>query len=254
MKQLLRFLIFAFIWLSPIISLGQNQYIFSNRIFNIQFLYNYHSPSGDFSKTFGNFNSIGFGGLFKSKNNWVLGVELNYLFGKEVKTNSILNNLGSSGGYLSSTFGDPGNFSVGMNGWAGFIKGGRVIGLSKRNMNSGILLTAGIGFLQHKVKLTSHDGNIPSLDKNYVRGYDRFSNGIAFSEFVGYSYQSRNRLVNFYFGLELIQAKTYNRRGYNYDQMAEDKGLKTDLSTSLRFGWMIPIYLNTKEQDEFQFR
>jgi hypothetical protein len=51
-----------------------------------------------------------------------------------------------------------------------------------------------------------------------------------------------------------MQAQTYNRRGYNYDQMSYDSYKKSDFSTSFRFGWMIPIYLNTKEEDEFQFK
>jgi hypothetical protein len=80
------------------------------------------------------------------------------------------------------------------------------------------------------------------------------SSGLSINEFVGYFHQSQNRLINFYIGVEFMQAQTYNRRGYNYDQMSYDSYKKSDFSTSFRFGWMIPIYLNTKEEDEFQFK
>jgi hypothetical protein len=51
-----------------------------------------------------------------------------------------------------------------------------------------------------------------------------------------------------------MQAQTVNRRGFNYDEMKEDKGIKLDQSISFRFGWMIPIYMNTKDENEFQFK
>ncbi|OYU94856.1 MAG: hypothetical protein CFE21_14300 [Bacteroidetes bacterium B1(2017)] len=228
--------------------------MFSNKIANIQIMYNYHIPSGNFGKLYGNFNAIGCGGLLKTKNNWVVSAELNYLFGKEIKELSLLDNLTTSGGYLSSVGGAPGNYLVNMRGISSFVRAGRVLAWNKRNMNSGILIKGGIGIIQHHINLQAQESDIPQIDLNYSKGYDRYSTGIAFNEFIGYSYQSSNRLINFYIGVDLMQAQTQNRRGYNYDKMAYDLGKKNDFSTSFRFGWMIPIYLNTKEENEFQFR
>lgn len=242
--------------LPQVASQDVDKYLFSNKIFNLQFGYNFHVPSGDIAKTYGNFNTVGAGGLFKLKNNWVISGEFNYLFGANILKPQLFDNLITSGsnGYISSVSSVPANYSVNMRGFTGFVKGGRLFAWNKHNMNSGILVNAGLGFLQHRINIQTQQLDIPQLDVNYKKGYDRFSNGLAFSEFIGYSYQSQNRLINFYLGLEFIQATTYNRRGYNYDERAYDKGAKKDFTTSFKFAWMIPIYLNTKEENEFQFR
>jgi len=238
----------------PFQSSGQDKYMFGNKIFNLQFLYNYGIPKQDLAKSFGNFSTIGFGGMFKTKNNWLVSGEVNYLFSKNVKEYDLFNNMVSSGGYLGTTGGSPGNYLVNLRGVSGFVRAGRLFAFNKRNMNSGILVKAGVGYIQHHINIFTHDGNIPQIDNNYAKGYDRYTTGFAINEFIGYSYQSANRLINVYIGVDLMQAKTYNRRQYNYDQMAFDTGSKKDFATTFRLGWMIPIYLNTKDENEFHFR
>ena len=234
---------------------AQDKYAFGNKIINIQFLYNYHVPSGDISKLYTNFNAIGGGSLLKTKNNWVYATELSYLFGHDIKNQALLDNLVNGGGYIASASGSPSNYSVNMRGFDGFIKAGRLFGWNKYNMNSGILVMGGIGFLTHYTNFQIQGSDaIPQLDKDYQKGYDRFTSGIAFNQFVGYYFHSRNRLINFYAGFELMQAVTHNRRGFNYDTREFDMGTKHDFTSSIRLGWMIPIYLNTKDENEFQFR
>lgn len=235
-------------------SYGQDKYLFSNRIVDLQFLYNYHIPSGKIGERYGNFSSVGFGAMHKSKNNWVLGYEFNFLFGLKIKEESILNNLVTSGNYISNTNGFPGNYSVNMRGLTSFVKGGRLFGLNKYNMNSGILVLGGVGLLNHRINFQSQEGNTPPIDADYKKGYDRFSSGIAFNQFIGYIYHSQNRFINLFFGVDFTQALTYNRRGFNYDTGEFDKNRHMDFTTSFRFGWTIPIYVNTREQNEFQFK
>jgi hypothetical protein len=96
--------------------------------------------------------------------------------------------------------------------------------------------------------------NVPSLTDDLKKGYDRLSMGFATTQFIGYYFQSKNRRINFYLGLDIMEAFTQNKRGFNYDQMAFDNGQHTDLFYGPRIGWMIPIYLTTKDQDEFYYR
>lgn len=226
----------------------------ANRIFNFQFLYNYHIPSADLKDRFGNFSAVGFGGHYKTRTNWTASLEGNFLFGSEIKELNMFNNLVTTGGFIASSGGSPGNYSVAMRGASFFISGGKLFPLNKRNPNSGLLMNLGVGYLQHKIYINSKESNIPQFDENYIGGYDRFTNGIAFREFLGYGFHSQNRLINFYVGIELMQGFTKNRRGYNYDQMAYDKKDRDDRTWSLRFGWLIPMYLNTREEDDYQFR
>ncbi|MDP1727050.1 MAG: hypothetical protein Q8M15_09730 [Bacteroidota bacterium] len=234
---------------------AQDKYAFSNKIVNFQFLYNYQIPSGDFGKLYNNFSSVGFGGLLKTKQNWIFSGEINYLFGKEIKDEHILDKLVNGGGYIASATGAPADYSVGMRGFEGFVKAGRLFAINKYNMNCGFILLGGVGFIQHYINFVFQSENeIPQLDKNYQKGYDRFTEGIAFNQFAGYYFHSKNRLINFYVGVDFTEGFTKNKRGYNYDKMAFDKNAKQDYVTSFRAGWMIPIYLNTKEENEFQFR
>jgi hypothetical protein len=234
--------------------IAQNKYLFSNKITDLQFLYNYHIPSGKIAERFGNFSSVGAGAMLKSKNNWVLGYELNYLFGQKIKEETILNQLVTSGNYISNTDGFPANYSVNMRGISSFVRAGRLISVKKFNQNTGFLLLGGIGLLNHRINFQTQEGNAPPIDADYQKGYDRFSSGIAFNQFVGYIYHSQNRFVNLFLGIDFTQAFTYNRRGFNYDTQQFDKQRHLDVTTSFRFGWTIPIYMNTREQNEFQFK
>lgn len=234
---------------------AQDKYAFSNKIFNIQIMYNYHIPAGDMAKSYGNFNSVGVGGLFKTKKNWMYALEVNYLFGHELKDLNILNSMVNGGGYIATASGAPANYAVNMRGYEGFIKAGHLFAFNKYNMNCGLMVLGGIGILQHRInfQIPSTDP-VPSLDENYRKGYDRLTYGLALNEFVGYYFHSRNRFINFYLGVDLVQGFNENKRAYNYDKMAYDKGAKYDYITSFRFGWLIPVYLNTKDENEFQFR
>ncbi len=254
MKSKRSSLLFLYSLLIAFSASGQSKYAFSNKIANIQVIYNHHFVSGDIAKTFGNFNSVGTGGLLKTKTNWIISCELNYLFGSEIKNQHMLDNLVNGGGYIAAASGAPGNYSVNMRGYEAFVNGGRVFGLNKFNMNSGIFVQVGAGFLQHRINFQTQENNIPQLDANYRKGYDRLTYGVALNEFVGYYLQSKNRLINFYVGVDLVQAYTHNVREFNYDTRQYDKDLKHDYLTSIRFGWMIPIYLNTKDENEFQFK
>lgn len=235
-------------------SSNYDKYAFSNRIFNLQFLVNQQYPGGDMAKSFGPHNTIGFGGLYKTKTNWLLSGEANYIFGNNLKDVDILNNLVNGSGYISNVSGSPGNYSVNLRGYSCFLKGGRLFSFGSSKRNRGLILQTGIGFLQYQINFQTQNNDIPQLDEEYFKGYDRLTNGIAFNQFIGYYFHSQNRLINFYAGFDLSEAFTQNRRGYVYDKKAFDNADKKDFTLGFRFGWMIPIYLQSKNEDEFNFR
>lgn len=229
-------------------------YLFSNKIFSFQFLLNMQSPGGDMGKTFGNHASIGFGGLLKSKNNWVISAEGNYLFAGDIKNLSIFDQLSNEAGYIPNNTGTPANYSVGLRGMSFFLKAGRVFALNKFKKNNGILYQTGIGYLQHKINIQTYQNEVPPLNENYVVGYDRLTDGMALNQFLGYQFYSQNRFINFYAGIDFSVAFTKNRRGFNYDTRQFDNENKTDYLIAFRAGWLIPIYLHRKQEDEFHFR
>ena len=212
-------------------------------------------PGGDLVDRFGVNGALGGSFMIKTRKNWLYGVQYDFLFGNNVKQQEILDNLKTSGGFIISESGAPAEVDMFERGHSVLLKGGKVMPhlLGKNtligpNENSGILLMAGVGWLQHKIHIT---GSTRQLTEEYKQGYDRLTYGLAASQFIGYFHLSNNRMLNFYFGMELIEGWTVNRRGYNFDEMAEDTEKRLDVMSCFKVGWMLPLY--KKISDEFYY-
>jgi hypothetical protein len=93
------------------------------------------------------------------------------------------------------------------------------------------------------------------LSEAYQKGYDRLTMGPALTQFVGYSYQSNNRYYNFFIGVDFMEAFTKSVRKYNYDTRQADTDQRLDITYGLRVGWLIPIYLKSKNSsNEYEFK
>ena len=184
-----------------------------------------------------------------------MGMEGGYLFGNKVKEDGVLDNLKTEQGFIINSAGTPSETKLNERGYLVSIKAGRIFPVLPftevklgKNPNSGIMLVCGPGFLQHKIHIVS---DAPQLGGDYKKGYDRLSYGAAVSAFLGYLFLSNKRLLNFYFGLDYVQAWTKNRRGYNYDTMQYDTAKRTDIMTGVKAGWILPLY--KKVPDEFYY-
>ena len=127
---------------------------------------------------------------------------------------------------------------------------GKLFPLPGKNKRSGIRTTVGVGFLQHKIRLQQDpDSKVFQFVGAYQEGYDRLTNGLSISEFIGYQHLSNNRGVNFFFGFEFTQAFTQNRRNFNFNEMRKDDSKRTDLLIGFKVGWTLPFYIG-EEADE----
>lgn len=228
--------------------------LLGNRIFEILFHYTYTEPEGDLISRFGYIHNMGTGVMYKTTNHWMASWELSYQYGTIVKEPNLLSRLTNSSGVISNTSGYEAEFSVGQRGLSSFVKVGRFIPTSYSNRNTGFVVTLGGGYYIHKIQINTRRNDIATLTPNLIKGYDRLTAGPALSQFIGYMHHSKNRFYNFYIGIETVQAFTKSLRGYNYDQMAYDNESRLDMTYGIRLGWTIPIYLNSKKQDEFYFR
>ncbi len=226
---------------------------FSNKIFNFQFTYNAQFPSGDWAKIYGLSHGLGFGVNYKSITNWHFSLEGNYILSENLKDAvNLINLTNSNGNTINSNNGTPATVSVTMRGWSGFAKVGKIFPVSRLNKNHGFIVQVGAGFLTHYLNYSISQNNVPQLNEDFQRGYDKLHSGYALNQFVGYYFQGENRFTNFFAGFDFTQAFTQNLRGYNYDERRYDNASKNDNMVALRFGWMIPIYLSSKG-DEFDF-
>jgi hypothetical protein len=228
--------------------------ITGDQIFNIQFHYTYVLPEGDMLHQFGNFHSVGMGGLYKTQHNLVLGFDASFQFGSKIKDYSFLDQLTNSSGVVMNSSGNPAVYNVGMRGFNAFAKVGYIFPVSWRNPNSGIMVLGGVGMYYHKMNIST-TGTVPTLTEDLKKGYDRLQKGPAFNQFVGYYYNSPNRFYNFYIGIDFLEAYTKSVRKYNYATRLPDTEQYFDMNIGFRIGWMIPLYMKVKnDENEYQFR
>ena len=119
---------------------------------------------------------------------------------------------------------------------------GKIFSFRKPNPNSGIMVTAGPGFIQHKIRIEPIGNTVPQLEDEYLKGYDQLTNGLELRECIGYAYFSNVQLVNFFFGFEFIQGFTENRRDHNFDNPEHTEGKRLDLMYGIKLGWVLPLY------------
>jgi hypothetical protein len=211
--------------------------------------YGYYLPGGNMVERFGDNSSVFLNAEFKLETNWMFGVNGSYLFGKTVKDKPFYN-ITKDNVFINSE-GDQGDVRMYERGITVSGTFGRMFVRSKSRPNSGFVANLGIGFIQHKIRIEVIGNNIPQLDKNYKKGYDRLSNGLLLSQNVGYLFLSKNRLVNLYVGLECMQGFTQGRRVYDFDRMQRDTKKRVDVLTGLKIAWVLPLYKKGVKVDNY---
>jgi hypothetical protein len=207
----------------------------------------YQTPGGDLADRFGNSGSPGVGFHIKSKTNWYYGMQWNYMFGNKVTEPGLLSNLRTNNGEILDDQGQIAIMFIQQRGYSGMLEGGRLFGFIGPNPNSGLLVKGGVGFLQHKIRIEHQTNPIAQLEDEYLKGYDRLTNGLAIGQFVGYYHMSNNRLVNFFIGVESLQAFTQSRRNFNFDTQTRDETRRFDMLLGVRAGWCLHLYRRMSE-------
>ncbi|HKR03363.1 MAG TPA: hypothetical protein VJY62_01900 [Bacteroidia bacterium] len=204
--------------------------------------YSFQVPGGDLADRFGNSSMVGLNYAYKLKSNFIFSLNGGYIFGGDLKEDAILTGIASEDGSILGNDGRFADIRLYERGHHISLTFGKVFRFKKPNPNSGIVLMAGPGFLQHKIRIETIGNTVPQLNKEYKKGYDRLTNGMEINESIAYYYFGNRYLVNFYFGFEFIQAFTQNRRNYNFDTMMQDDKKRVDLLFGIKAGWMLPIY------------
>jgi hypothetical protein len=207
-------------------------------------------PMADLAQRFGNSFGIGGGveyGRFPS--GWIFGLDGQFTFGQEVKEDVLAKIRTSDGNIISdiNTYAD-----VELRQRALYLGGfaGRVFKLHDNgNRYGGIRFTVGGGWLYHRIRIQDNQSNAPSLEPIYARGYDRFSAGIALSQFIGYQMVSRDRTFSFMAGFDFTEGFTKNRRGFNFDTGQRDDDTRFDVLTTFRIGWQLALFSNQTGDD-----
>lgn len=205
--------------------------------------YSYEFTGQDMAQRFGGFSQVGPGYMVKTKNNWIFGVEGNFGFGKNIKNEeSILKGTATSDGNIIDMSGIYADFNFNMRSFSAMVRAGKLFPVFGPNKNSGIMLTAGLGYLQHKIYIEHKDKTSPQIVGNYLKGYDELKRGFAANVFLGYLYLGNTNKVNFFGGVDFTLGYTQHARPYSFVDMKYNSGSFTDIYGGIKVGWIIPVY------------
>ena len=205
-------------------------------------------PAGGIAKRFGINSSLGSDFTLKTRSNFLVGTDVEFIFGNNLNEKDIFKNILTDEGYLINKDGEYANVILTERGFYFGGKIGKQFPILNKNLNSGVFFTLGSGLLQYKTRIEVESNNAPNILTDYAKGYDRLTNGLAFKEFIGYRFLSSKQTINFYFGFEFYQAFTKNRRSFDFTTMQKDENLYKDYLYSFRFGWIIPIYKRVPQE------
>ena len=208
---------------------------------SIELQIGFHAPVGDLAERFGGNGAIGAAYRYKNKSNWQIGLEGSFLFGNKVKE-PVATGILSSEGFVIDKLGGFTELLVLERGMIITGSIGKIVPLLGPNKNSGFIFRVGAGLLQHKIRLETRKNEVPQLEGEYIKGYDRLTNGLTLHQFIGYQYLSNRKLVNFSLGVEGYQAFTQSRRDFNFDLQRRDDEKRLDSLYGVKLSSIFPIY------------
>jgi hypothetical protein len=215
----------------------------------LDFRYGLHFPAADMNKRFGTSNAIGLGvetGSLKSK--LIFGLDGYYFFGNAVKED-VLAPIRSYDGNVIGIDGQIGDINLKERGFYIGLHAGKIFKTTRHDhLMTGIRTQIGMGLLQHKIRVQDNYNSVVALEKKYLSGYDRLSNGPALH--VGLGYQYDDPINNFHFKVmgELIGGETRSRRDYDYAAGAYLSGRRTDILFGLHIAYVVMISRASAEE------
>lgn len=216
----------------------------------------YHFPLGDLRTYFKSNFAVGPGFTFKSASNWTVGFHLDYMFSANLRDSAYFNGtLANDNGVVIDGNGlvSPGGITAEGRYWTVQADFGKIIPVD-RWKNSGVWLRLGLGYFSHRIRVNDFSNQFPQLDGNYAKGYDRRSGGFVLNQFVGYQFVRKNRMLNFFVGLEFHEMWTKPNRNYIFfEGPTADMPYKFSGLIGIKAGWNIPLY-EKKTTTTFYYR
>jgi len=215
--------------------------------------YGLNWTGGDLADRYGLTNALGSHAGYKTKGNWIYGVDGNFFFGNDVKIDGLLQNLRDANDHIMNTSGTPAIVLFFNRGFNVNLSVGKILPVFNPNPNSGLMIKVSAGYLWHKLRIETQEDEVPQLEGEYLKGYDRLTIGVNTSQFLGYNYMADRGILNFYAGVYFQQGFTRNQRELFWDHPNEkvDKDLRIEHLFGFRVGWLIPIY--KRQPKEYYF-
>ncbi|MGE5356650.1 MAG: hypothetical protein ACM3PT_10485 [Deltaproteobacteria bacterium] len=211
-------------------------------IINI-FSYGIDVPGGDMKQSFGyNFRFGISPSYYFSNSNISAGISFDYIFGYKVRINPVSNLLTEDGQLINSNSGSA-SLNLSERGIVAGLYISKVFQYNREKPRTGIRIDLGPYFLCHWIHYNDESGTIPQLSGDYKKGYDRFTGGFAFKEFIGFQHLSQRSKISFTAGFEFFQGFTKSYRHFNYSDASVDNKKKNDFMSGIKVGWILPLYI-----------
>jgi len=208
----------------------------------------FHLPGGDLAERFGGSSMFGVGFQMKNEKNFYWGFEGAALAGSKVKEDNIIDIITADSLDIIDVNGNTASIRFWERGAQARVVLGKIFPCVGPNTNSGIFFQGGLGYIYHKIRIEDIGNRSPQLNADMRKGYDRLCMGFSTSQFVGYRHFSNNHKINFFVGVEFIQAFTQDVRQYDYNAQTAYEDKRVDLLSGLKFGWTFPLYEKSDNQ------
>ena len=215
------------------------------------FGYIHQLPIGDLQERFGDNSAIGFSFMQEKETDFFYGIKASYIFSNNVKDTTILENITTSTGAIIGGDGQYANVNLMQRGFDAHLFIGYALHFNKKDL-SGLYFSTGIGFLQHQIFIDTKSQNVPFLDENYKKGYDRLTNGISSKWEATYRYYDKSGKFQLFGGFNMTLAYTKIQREYLFDDMEYTPNIRSwDKLAGIKIGIIIPI--QRKNEEEFHY-
>lgn len=214
----------------------------------------YQWPFGSLKETFKSNMNLGADFTYKTKKNWTISLDFNYLFGSKIRDQSAVvgedmltanGDLIDGNGLKATVYFEGRYWNIG----AGV---GKIIPFGKWR-NSGLWLKLNGGYFEHKIRINDPDNQIPQLADDYRKGYDQRCNGFCLTQFIGYVFMQKVRVASFYAGFEVSEIWSKSSRSYNFVLMGKDETKKFSVLIGPKIGWIVPLFENRKIQTLYRY-
>jgi hypothetical protein len=209
-------------------------------------------PIADMAVRFGTSNRIGTAIYYKSEKNWMFGLKTDFIFGRQINEPAFLSNLLYSDATLLSSSGFRTHPVALERGYVIAIEAGKIFKIVSKNPDNGLLCLTSVGFLQHKIFITTKPTNIPQLDGDFLKGYDRLANGLSIEQFVAFNHFSKTGAANFSIGINALVGITQGRRDYLFDEMKPGNDKRLDILIGIKGNWYITLFRRKSEDYYFE--
>ncbi len=243
----MRFILILILLFPSLLSLSQE-----NKQSAFTLNYKYAIPDNFFANHFGNNSAVNFLFFIEQENNLTFGVDIEYMFSRDVKNRELIfQNISTENGAIIASDGYYANINLMQSGLNTHLLLGYAFHFEKNNL-SGIYLSSGIGYIQQKIIIDTKNENIPQLNEDYKKGYDKEHNGLSSKISLDYKYYKPRGYLQFAAGINYTLAQIQYTAPYFFNEMkyTEEEKYWGGL-LGFQIGVIIPIA--TFNQEEFHY-